>query len=58
MESINIQKIDKKWQDFWSKKNRTSKKKKKEKKFYCLKCFHILLVKFTWDMLEIIQLEM
>jgi len=39
MESVNIQKIDKKWQNFWSKKKSTLKNKKKGKKFYCLEMF-------------------
>jgi len=39
MESINIQKVDKKWQDFWSKKKNLLKTKNKRKKFYCLEMF-------------------
>ena len=39
MESLNIKNIDKKWQDFWSKKKDTLKKNKKGKKFYCLEMF-------------------
>ena len=39
MEQLSIQKIDKKWQDFWSKNRIISKKDKKGKKFYCLEMF-------------------
>ena len=39
MASIDIQKIDKKWQDFWSEKKNIQKKDKKQKKFYCLEMF-------------------
>jgi len=41
MESINIQKVDKKWQDFWSKKkgNLKNNNNDKGKKFYCLEMF-------------------
>ena len=39
MGSINIQKVDKKWQDFWSKKKNLLKTKNKRKKFYCLEMF-------------------
>ncbi len=39
MEQLSIQKIDKKWQDFWSKNKIISKKDKKGKKFYCLEMF-------------------
>jgi len=42
MESPNIQKIDKKWQNFWSKKSKKKgllKGSGKGKKFYCLEMF-------------------
>ena len=39
MESINIKKIDQKWQDFWSKNKSTLKNQNKTKKFYCLEMF-------------------
>ena len=39
MEKKNIQKLDKKWQDFWSKKKISLKNNKKGKKFYCLEMF-------------------
>ena len=39
MESINIKKIDQKWQDFWSKNKSTLKNRNKTKKFYCLEMF-------------------
>ena len=39
MEQLSIQKIDKKWQDFWSKNRIISKKDKRGKKFYCLEMF-------------------
>ena len=39
MEKIDIQKLDKKWQDFWSEKKISLKNKKKGKKFYCLEMF-------------------
>ena len=40
MESVDIQKIDKKWQDFWSKKKDILKNSNnKGKKFYCLEMF-------------------
>ena len=58
MERYNIKRVEKKWQDIWSsKKNDKAVLDKKKKNFIVLKCFHILRVKFTWDMLEIIQLE-
>ena len=39
MEKIDIQKLDRKWQDFWSEKKISLKNKKKGKKFYCLEMF-------------------
>ncbi len=39
MEQVDIQKLDKKWQDFWSKKKDFLTKNKKGKKFYCLEMF-------------------
>ena len=39
MEQIDIQKIDKKWQKFWSEKKVNPKNKNKDKKFYCLEMF-------------------
>ena len=33
MKSVNIQKIDKKWQNFWTKKKSNLKNKKREKNF-------------------------
>ena len=33
---MDINKIDKKWQNFWSKENSAVKNKDKKKKFYCL----------------------
>tara|TARA_Y100001970_G_scaffold268208_1_gene359167 strand:+ start:15941 stop:18454 length:2514 start_codon:yes stop_codon:yes gene_type:complete len=39
MEKIDIQKIDSKWQDFWSKKKKILRNKSKGKKFYCLEMF-------------------
>ena len=39
MESIDFQKVDKKWQTFWLKKGTNLKKKQKGKKFYCLEMF-------------------
>ena len=38
MEPINIQKVDKKWQDFWL-KNKNQNKQDQNKKFYCLEMF-------------------
>ena len=38
MEPIDIQKIDKKWQDFWS-ENKKDLSSSKGKKFYCLEMF-------------------
>ena len=39
METIDVKKVDKKWQDFWSKKKSESKTKSDAKKFYCLEMF-------------------
>ena len=36
---MDINKIDKKWQNFWSQENRSVKNKDKKKKFYCLEMF-------------------
>jgi len=36
---MDINKIDKKWQNFWSKENSAVKNKDKKKKFYCLEMF-------------------
>ena len=52
----NFKKVEKNWQSFWE-KNKTFKAEKnlKKKNFTVLKCFHTLLGKFTWVMLETIQ---
>ena len=39
MEPLDFRKVDKKWQDFWSKENNATNKNNKGKKFYCLEMF-------------------
>tara|TARA_Y100001970_G_scaffold153682_1_gene188156 strand:+ start:14830 stop:17361 length:2532 start_codon:yes stop_codon:yes gene_type:complete len=39
MNKINVEEVDKKWQDFWLKKKNSFKNTDKNKKFYCLEMF-------------------
>ena len=51
MDRYNFKKIEKKWQNFWTKnKSFKSKIDKKKKKFYCLEMFPYPLGKFIWGM--------
>ena len=59
MERYNIKNVEKKWQDIWStQKKHAAVLDKKKKNFIAWKCFRIHREKFTWDMYEIILLEM
>ena len=58
MDRYNFKSAEDKWQKIWeeSKPYKTNVNHKK-KKFYCLEMFPYPSI-YTWDMFEIIQLEM